>query len=179
MIRDRDWRALIRYGANFFMLEKLAAVTGSSNLHIYAGMRGEALDDFMKTRNAPPRSILSRAGMRAASHGMLRQTASPGTTRLATRRANASERVGRGLCRFEPVVISLCSRVPFRFLLPHRVTGTLNGANAFLGRNLSGVSLFVLHRRNVAEKACQAEMKKNGHADGCRIRSPCDQEQGA
>jgi gallate dioxygenase len=53
MIRQKDWRALIRYGANFFMLEKLAAVTGSSNLHIYAGMRGETLDDFMKTRNAP------------------------------------------------------------------------------------------------------------------------------
>jgi len=35
------------------MLEKLAAVVGLSNLHIYAGMRGEALDDFMKTRNAP------------------------------------------------------------------------------------------------------------------------------
>src|SRR4029079_13514998 len=53
MIRQQDWRALIRYGANFFMLEKLAAVTGSSSLHIYAGMRGETLDDFMKTRNAP------------------------------------------------------------------------------------------------------------------------------
>ncbi len=53
MIRRKDWRALIRYGANFFMLEKLAAVSGSSNLHIYAGMRGESLDDFMKTRNAP------------------------------------------------------------------------------------------------------------------------------
>ncbi len=33
------------------MLEKLAAVIGVSNLHIYAAMRGESLDDFLKTRN--------------------------------------------------------------------------------------------------------------------------------
>jgi gallate dioxygenase len=53
MIRRRDWRALIRYGASFFVLEKLAAVTGVSNLHVYAAMRGQTLEDFMKTRNAP------------------------------------------------------------------------------------------------------------------------------
>ncbi len=53
MVRKRDWRAMIHYGVCFFMMEKLAAVVGSSNLHIYAGMRGQTLDDFMKTRNAP------------------------------------------------------------------------------------------------------------------------------
>ena len=53
MIRKRDWRAMIRYGVSFFMLEKLAAVTGVSNLHIYAAMRGETLEQFQKTRNAP------------------------------------------------------------------------------------------------------------------------------
>jgi gallate dioxygenase len=53
MIRRRDWRALIRYGVIFFMLEKLGAVTGVSNLHIYAGMRGQTLEEFQKTRNAP------------------------------------------------------------------------------------------------------------------------------
>ena len=66
MIRQQDWRALIHYGANFFMLEKLAAVIGSSNLHIYAGMRGETLDDFMKTRNAPG-ALYSVAGKDANS----------------------------------------------------------------------------------------------------------------
>jgi gallate dioxygenase len=35
------------------MLEKLGAVVGASNLHIYAAMRGETLDEFRKTRNAP------------------------------------------------------------------------------------------------------------------------------
>ncbi|HIV72681.1 MAG TPA: gallate dioxygenase [Candidatus Aquabacterium excrementipullorum] len=53
MIRDRDWRALIRYGAIFFVLEKLAAVVGTSNLHVYAAMRGQSLEEFQKTRNAP------------------------------------------------------------------------------------------------------------------------------
>ncbi len=53
MIRRLDWRALIHRGASFFMLEKLAAVTGASNLHVYAAMRGELLEEFMKTRNAP------------------------------------------------------------------------------------------------------------------------------
>jgi gallate dioxygenase len=51
LIRNRDWPGMIHYGVIFFMLEKLAAVTGISNLHVYAAMRGETLEDFMKTRN--------------------------------------------------------------------------------------------------------------------------------
>ena len=53
LIRRRDWRGLMHYGAIFFMLEKLGAVVGVSNLHIYAAMRGETLEDFQRTRNAP------------------------------------------------------------------------------------------------------------------------------
>ena len=52
MVRRRDWRAMIHYGVIFFMLEKLGAVVGVSNLHIYAAMRGQSLEDFQKTRNA-------------------------------------------------------------------------------------------------------------------------------
>ena len=52
LLRRRDWRGLMQYGAIFFVLEKLAAVTGVSNLHVYAAMRGQTLDDFQKTRNA-------------------------------------------------------------------------------------------------------------------------------
>ncbi|NIY47463.1 gallate dioxygenase [Cedecea colo] len=51
MVRDRDWRSLIQYGASFFLLEKLGAVTGGSNLDIYAAMRGVPLEEFMRTRN--------------------------------------------------------------------------------------------------------------------------------
>ncbi len=52
MLRRRDWRALMQYGAIFFVLEKMAAVIGVSNLHVYAHMRGQSLDEFQKTRNA-------------------------------------------------------------------------------------------------------------------------------
>ena len=51
LIRRRDWRAMIHYGVTFFVLEKLGAVVGISNLHIYAAMRGESLEAFQKTRN--------------------------------------------------------------------------------------------------------------------------------
>jgi gallate dioxygenase len=61
MVQRRDWQALIRYGASFFMLEKLAAVVGTSNLHVYAAMRGESLADFLSTRNAPT-ALYSVAG---------------------------------------------------------------------------------------------------------------------
>ena len=50
MLRRLDWRALIRYGVIFFILEKLAAAVGTTNQHIYAHMRGESLEAFQKTR---------------------------------------------------------------------------------------------------------------------------------
>ena len=65
MVRKRDWRALIHYGVIFFMLEKLGAVVGVSNLHIYAAMRGQTLEEFQKTRNAPG-ALYSVAGKDAA-----------------------------------------------------------------------------------------------------------------
>jgi gallate dioxygenase len=52
MVRRRDWRSLIHYGASFFLLEKLGAVVGTTNLHIYAAMRGQSLEEFQRTRNA-------------------------------------------------------------------------------------------------------------------------------
>jgi gallate dioxygenase len=52
MIKRRDWRAMIQYGAIFFVLEKLAAVSGVSNLHVYAAMRGQTLEEFQQSRNA-------------------------------------------------------------------------------------------------------------------------------
>jgi gallate dioxygenase len=64
LIRRRDWRGLMHYGAIFFVLEKLGAVTGVSNLHIYAAMRGESLEAFQRTRNAPGAlySVAARGG---------------------------------------------------------------------------------------------------------------------
>ncbi|HKT81839.1 MAG TPA: gallate dioxygenase [Vicinamibacterales bacterium] len=66
LVRGRDWRGMIHYGVIFFMLEKLGAVVGVSNLHIYAAMRGQSLEDFQKTRNAPG-ALYSVAGAEAKS----------------------------------------------------------------------------------------------------------------
>jgi len=61
LVRNRDWRGMIHYGVIFFMLEKLGAVLGVSNLHIYAAMRGQSLQAFQSTRNAPS-ALYSVAG---------------------------------------------------------------------------------------------------------------------
>jgi gallate dioxygenase len=65
LVRKRDWRGMIHFGVIFFMLEKLGAAVGVSNLHIYAAMRGQSLEDFQKTRNAPG-ALYSVAGKDAA-----------------------------------------------------------------------------------------------------------------
>jgi gallate dioxygenase len=52
LVRRLDWRGLIHFGVIFFVLEKLAAVVGVSNLHVYAAMRGQTLEEFQATRNA-------------------------------------------------------------------------------------------------------------------------------
>jgi gallate dioxygenase len=44
--------AALAVGVIFFVLEKLAAVVGVSNLHVYAAMRGQSLEEFQATRNA-------------------------------------------------------------------------------------------------------------------------------
>lgn len=53
MVRELDWAAMIRYGASFFCLEKLARVRGVSNPEMVAAFRGETLEEFLKTRNVP------------------------------------------------------------------------------------------------------------------------------
>jgi gallate dioxygenase len=65
LVRRLDWRGMIHYGVSFFMLEKLGAVVGVSNLHIYAAMRGQTLEEFLQTRNAPG-ALYSVAGVDAA-----------------------------------------------------------------------------------------------------------------
>jgi gallate dioxygenase len=63
MLRNLDWRALVRYGVIFFILEKLGAAVGVPNQEIYAAMRGETLEEFQKTRKT--QVLYSVAG----SHG--------------------------------------------------------------------------------------------------------------
>ena len=76
LVRRHDWRGMIHYGVIFFMLEKLGAVIGVSNLHIYAAMRGETLETFQKTRNAPG-ALYSVAGKDAAPQAWDRGGAKP------------------------------------------------------------------------------------------------------
>ncbi len=53
LVRNRDWIGIVRYGVNFFVLEKWARVVKTTNLEVYALMRGESFEDFMKTRRVP------------------------------------------------------------------------------------------------------------------------------
>ncbi|HTP97244.1 MAG TPA: protocatechuate 3,4-dioxygenase [Burkholderiales bacterium] len=53
LVRKLDWAGMIRYGASFFCLEKLARVSAVSNPEMVAAFRGESLEDFLKTRNVP------------------------------------------------------------------------------------------------------------------------------
>ena len=53
MVRRLDWIGLVRYGVNFFVLEKFARVVKTPNLVVYALMRGESFEDFMQTRQVP------------------------------------------------------------------------------------------------------------------------------
>jgi gallate dioxygenase len=53
LIERLDWLGLIQYGVSFFVLEKFARVKKTSNLEVYASMRGETLEEFLKTRRVP------------------------------------------------------------------------------------------------------------------------------
>ena len=41
------------YGVNFFVLEKLMRVLRLTNMQVYAIMRGESYEDWLKTRRVP------------------------------------------------------------------------------------------------------------------------------
>ena len=53
MVRRQDWLGLVKYGANFFVVEKFARVAKLSNMEVYAIMRGETYEEFLKTRQVP------------------------------------------------------------------------------------------------------------------------------
>ena len=78
LIRDRDWPGMIRYGVIFFLLEKLAAVTGVSSLHVYAAMRGLTLEEFLKTRNTQVTYSVVGQGRRASTVTARGEVTGPG-----------------------------------------------------------------------------------------------------
>ena len=79
LIGARDWRGLMHHGVIFFLLEKLAAVVGVSNLHVYAAMRGQTLAEFQQTRNAPG-ALYSVAGAERKADAWSASADQPGPT---------------------------------------------------------------------------------------------------
>ncbi len=53
LVRNHDWLGIVQYGVNFFVLEKWARVVKIPNMVVYATMRGETYEDFLKTRRVP------------------------------------------------------------------------------------------------------------------------------
>jgi gallate dioxygenase len=53
LVTRQDWLGLVKYGVSFFVLEKFARLVKVSNLAVYASMRGETFEEFMKTRRVP------------------------------------------------------------------------------------------------------------------------------
>lgn len=50
LVASRDWKGLVAAGGNIYVLLKIAGTVGQNLLQMGAQMRGENLDEFMKTR---------------------------------------------------------------------------------------------------------------------------------
>jgi hypothetical protein len=50
MVRARDWLGMLRYGVNHFLVFRVAGMCGDGLAATGAKMRGETLEEFMRTR---------------------------------------------------------------------------------------------------------------------------------
>ena len=50
LIAKRDWNGLVAAGGSIYLLIKIAGSVGQNLLQMGAAMRGETVDEFMKTR---------------------------------------------------------------------------------------------------------------------------------
>jgi protocatechuate 4,5-dioxygenase alpha subunit len=50
LIAKRDWNGLVAAGSSIYLLIKIGGSVGKNLLQMGAAMRGETLDEFMKTR---------------------------------------------------------------------------------------------------------------------------------
>jgi protocatechuate 4,5-dioxygenase alpha subunit len=50
MVRSRDWLGMLRYGVNHFLVFRVAGMCGDGLAGTGAKMRGETLEEFMRTR---------------------------------------------------------------------------------------------------------------------------------
>ena len=67
MVRELDWRAMIRYGAIFFCMEKLGRVKGVSNPEMVANMRVGNMDGYCVGEPWNHRAIIDGIGITAAT----------------------------------------------------------------------------------------------------------------
>lgn len=50
LVRARDWLGMLRYGVNHFLVFRVAGAVGDGLAATGAKMRGETLEEFMRTR---------------------------------------------------------------------------------------------------------------------------------
>jgi hypothetical protein len=50
LVERRDWKGLVAAGGNIYVLIKVGGAVGQNLLQMGAQMRGETLEEFMKTR---------------------------------------------------------------------------------------------------------------------------------
>jgi protocatechuate 4,5-dioxygenase alpha subunit len=50
LVRARDWLGMVRYGVNHFLVFRVAGMVGDGLIATGAKMRGETLEEFMRTR---------------------------------------------------------------------------------------------------------------------------------
>lgn len=52
MVRERDWKSMIANGGNIYLILKIGGTVGVNLLQMGAQMRGETMEEFLKTRPA-------------------------------------------------------------------------------------------------------------------------------
>ena len=60
LVRARDWLAMVDHGGNMYALIKIARALGIHQSRVGAQMRGETVEDFLRTRPITSTGIASR-----------------------------------------------------------------------------------------------------------------------
>jgi hypothetical protein len=61
LVLKRDWKGLVEAGGNIYVLIKVGGAVGENLLKMGAQMRGQSLEEFMKTRPGPQGVAVTRS----------------------------------------------------------------------------------------------------------------------
>lgn len=61
LVTRRDWAGLVAAGGSIYVLLKIAGTVGQNLLQMGAQMRGESLEQFLKSRTDPNRQMAQRS----------------------------------------------------------------------------------------------------------------------